>query len=206
MAQQNPSFTVAPGFTVDPEHDWHSAEYVDKWIVRDTTRPERVGFMEEMMAAAKAPKDAEIKVLDVGGGNGLVTEFVLKTFPKARVTVQDYSQPMLDKARERFAKLGNQVSYLRSDLLIPGWEKEAGGPFDLIVSSIAIHNLGNMDAMGAVYKAIHALLKPGGQFLDNDHLTNVGGYELHLDALKKVGFSKTECVRSEKPQIITAFK
>jgi trans-aconitate methyltransferase len=206
MAQQNPSFTVAPGFTVDPEHDWHSAEYVDKWITRDLTRPERVGYMEEMMAAAKFPKDAQIKVLDVGGGNGLVTEFVLKTFPKARVTVQDYSQPMLDKARERFGMLGNQVGYLRSDLLIPGWEKEAGGPFDLVVSSIAIHNLGNMDAMGAVYKAIYALLAPGGQFLDNDHLTNVGGFQLHLDALKATGFSDVKCVREEKPQIITAFK
>ncbi|HXP94438.1 MAG TPA: methyltransferase domain-containing protein [Candidatus Binatia bacterium] len=206
MAQKNPSFTVAPGFTVDPEHDWHSAEYVDKWITRDLTRPERVGYMEQMMATAKFSRDAEIKVLDVGGGNGLVTEFVLKFFPKSRVTVQDYSQPMLDKARERFAMFGDQVSYSRSDLLIPGWEKTAGGPFDLVVSSIAIHNLGNMDAIGATYKAIYSVLKSGGQFLDNDHLANVGGVQLHLDALKAAGFSKAECIREGKPAIITGLK
>jgi 16S rRNA G1207 methylase RsmC len=41
--------------------------------------------------------DASITVRDVGGGYGVVPEDVLQPFPRSRVTLQDYSQPMLGR-------------------------------------------------------------------------------------------------------------
>jgi hypothetical protein len=41
--------------------------------------------------------DASITVLGVGGSYGVVSKDVLQTFPRSRVTLQDYSQPMLDR-------------------------------------------------------------------------------------------------------------
>jgi ubiquinone/menaquinone biosynthesis C-methylase UbiE len=49
-----------------------------------------------MLSVAAFSPDAAISVLDVRGGYGIVTEEVLREFPHARVTFQDYWQPMLD--------------------------------------------------------------------------------------------------------------
>src|SRR5712671_1289540 len=105
-------------------HDWHSTDYVADWIVHDTARdPERRPRLQQMLAMAPFPRDAAIEVLDVGAGYGAVTEEVLKAFPKARVTLQDYSQPMLGAARQRLASHAAQLRYVTADLTDPGWAK-----------------------------------------------------------------------------------
>lgn len=198
MTQQNPNFNST-------EHDWHSKEYVADWIARDVARPERPGTLQEMLAVAPFPKDAKIRVLDVGGGNGQVTEAVLKAFPNAQVTLQDYSQIMLDHAAQRFAKYGDQVTYVLSDLFDPKWTASVKGPFDMAVSGIAIHNLREMEPISAVYAGIRSLLKPGGVFLNCDHFAGCGGIDLHVDALKNVGYKKAEAVKDGRPGISAAY-
>jgi SAM-dependent methyltransferase len=117
-------------------HDWHSKTYVADWIVHDTARdPERRPRLQSMLAAAPLPRDAAIEVLDVGAGYGAVTEEVLKAFPQARVTLQDYSTPMLGEARRRLAGHAAQLRYVTADLTDPGWAQKVGGPFDLAVSA-----------------------------------------------------------------------
>ena len=69
-------------------HDWHSPSYVDEWIARDLTRDEERRLrLRQMLAAAPFAADGEITVLDVGGGYGVVTEEVLRAFPRAVVTL-----------------------------------------------------------------------------------------------------------------------
>ena len=178
-------------------HDWSDKDYVDEWIAKDTGRPERRKLLDDMLAAAPFPRDAAIAVLDVGGGNGRVSDAVLRSFPNARVTLQDFSQPMLDQAKQRFADKASQMRYVLADLSEAGWEKKVGGPFDLAVSGIAIHNLREMPAIAAVYKAVRAVMKPGGVVLDCDHFDYVGGNELHMDAFRRVGYSKVELVGAD---------
>jgi ubiquinone/menaquinone biosynthesis C-methylase UbiE len=48
-------------------------------------------------------------VLDVGAGNGFITEEVLRAFPTAHVVVQDLSDLMLTRAREHLAKFAGQL-------------------------------------------------------------------------------------------------
>src|SRR5436190_9998512 len=102
-----------------------------------------------MLAAAPFPRDAAIEVLDVGAGYGAVTEEVLKAFPQARVTLQDYSTPMLGEARRRLAGKAAQLRYATADLTDPAWPRAVGGPFDLAVSAIALHNLRDLSKIFA---------------------------------------------------------
>src|SRR5271166_5052222 len=105
-------------------HDWLSPSYVDDWIARDVTRDEERRLrLRQMLAAAPVAPDAEIAVLDVGGGYGVVTEEAVRAFPRAVVTLQDYSQPMLERARERLADHRERVKYVLGDLRDPGWTR-----------------------------------------------------------------------------------
>jgi ubiquinone/menaquinone biosynthesis C-methylase UbiE len=182
-------------------HDWHSAQYVADWVVHDVARdPERRPRLQEMLATAPFPHDAAIEVLDVGGGYGAVTEEVLKRFPQARVTLQDYSQPMLTEARRRPASHAAQLHYVAADLTDPAWPQQVGGPFDLAVSAITLHNLRDAAKIFACYRAIHDLLRPDGRFLDYDLF--FAGVEGHIAELQKAGFSSVECSWAEPPHAI----
>ena len=179
-------------------HDWQSADYVAGWIDHDIARdPERRPRLQQMLSAASLARDVELAVLDVGAGYGVVTEEVLAAFPAARVTLQDYSQAMLEQARGRLARYSDRLSYALCDLLDPSWPQHVGGPFDLAVSAIVLHNLGSRENIFACYPAIHGLLRPGGYFLNCDRFAD--GVEKHLSALRTAGFERVECTWRRPP-------
>jgi SAM-dependent methyltransferase len=184
-------------------HDWHSDRYVADWIARDARRmAERMPILEALIAAVPYPSDAQIDVLDVGGGSGVVTEAVLDAYPAARVTLQDFSEHMLARAREKFSSYDRAIRYVQCDLEDPAWPQKVGGPFDLVVSGIAIHNLKDLAAMAACYEAVHGLLKPGGCFLDYDHFDNFGGVPLHQHSMKVAGFKAADPVWHKHPTAV----
>src|ERR1700755_3102992 len=144
-------------------HDWHSTDYVSGWITHDAARdPERRPLLRQMLSFAPFPPVAKLKVLDVGAGYGVVTEEVLRAFPAAYVTPQDYSRPMLDRARQRLASRSDRLRYVLCDLTDPSWPLQVGSPSNLAASTIAIHNLGDVEKIYACYRAIHSVLEPGG--------------------------------------------
>ncbi|HEV8016909.1 MAG TPA: class I SAM-dependent methyltransferase [Stellaceae bacterium] len=180
------------------EHDWHSPAYVDQWIDQDITRDaERRPILRKMLGFAPFEKNAAIRALDVGAGYGVVTEEVLRALPKARVTWQDYSRPMRDQAQKRLAKHEKRLAYVISDLSDASWQKELPGPFDLVVSGIALHNLRDRKAIFRCYGGIRGVLAPQGCFLDYDYFQYAGGLETHLAALRDAGFATVECVWQE---------
>jgi ubiquinone/menaquinone biosynthesis C-methylase UbiE len=182
-------------------HDWHSTDYVSGWITHDVARDiDRRPLLRQMLSFAPFSREAKLRVLDVGAGYGVVTEEVLQAFPAAHVTLQDYSQPMLDHARRRLARYSNQLSYVICDLTDPSWPQAVGGPFDLAVSAIALHNLRDPEKIFACYRAIHDLLNPGGCFLNCDRY--VEGMEPHLAALREAGFDRAEWPWQDPPRAI----
>ncbi len=190
------------GRAVD-RHDWHSPGYVDEWIARDLQRDdERRARLRNMLSYAPYPANGPIAVLDVGGGYGVVTEEVLRAFPGAKVTLQDYSQPMLDRAKQRLASHRGQIEYAAGDLREPGWVRQVGGPFDLVVSAIAIHNLRDAAAIAACYRAIAGLVKADGVFLDYDLFDLIGGLDQQLRTIEEAGFAAVGCIWQQPPLAI----
>jgi tRNA (cmo5U34)-methyltransferase len=163
---------------------------------------ERQPIIERLIAAVPFGREAEIAVLDVGAGAGVVSDAILQALPRAQITLQDYSQLMLARARERLGTRDGRVRYALGDLNDPAWVKNVGGPFELAVSGIAIHNLQAMAAIAACYEGVHGLLKPGGCFLDYDHFDRVGGVPLHQHMLKVAGFKAAEVIWHEHPTAV----
>jgi ubiquinone/menaquinone biosynthesis C-methylase UbiE len=185
------------------QHDWQSQAYVDEWISRDVQKDaERRPRLAYMFTAVSIPESAVSTVLDVGGGFGVVTEELLRVFPRAQVTFQDFSDPMLGYARSRLSRYGDQVKYINADLRDPLWVDRVGGPFDLIVSGWAIHNLDDPTSIGACYRKIAGVLKPGRAFLDYDLFDHAGGVEAHIQMLRNAGFVRANSIWHEAPSAI----
>ena len=53
-----------------------------------------------------------------------------------------------------------------ADLSDPSWVQAVGGPFDGVVSAIAIHNLRDPDVIARIYADIFTVVKPGGANLE----------------------------------------
>ena len=184
-------------------HDWQSAEYVSHWVGHDVTRDdERRPLLRQMLASAGLSPEAAPEVLDIGAGYGAVTEEVLAAFPAARVTLQDYSGPMLDHARRRLAQQADRLRWVVCDLTDPAWPQYVGGPFDLAVSAIALHNLPRRDDIFACYRAICGLLRPDGRFLNCDRFPD--GVAEHIAALRDAGFGHVDCTWEDLPRATLA--
>jgi tRNA (cmo5U34)-methyltransferase len=104
----------------------------------------------------------EPRVLDLGAGTGLLSAAVRDAAPGARLTLLDGARPMLEVARRR---LGTGPEILAGDLrgALPA------GPFDAVVSALAIHHLADEEKR-ALFARILDVLRPGGIFVNAEQV------------------------------------
>jgi cyclopropane fatty-acyl-phospholipid synthase-like methyltransferase len=179
---------------IDPldHHDWSSREYVSQWAQRqDTREADRQVVFALMAQTLPYEKNASIRILDIGAGYGALTQFMLNYFPKATAVCHDGSEEMAKLGAKRMAALKRRVKYVLSDLSKPGWSKKMGGPFEALVSSIAIHNVRSHDIIRSIYAEIPKLVAPGGCFLNFDRMTPSQNQQLKW--LKEAGLENVEC-------------
>ena len=69
------------------------------------------GFYGAALESVPFEPDAEIRVLDLGAGTGLLSSMVAERFPRSRVTLVDLSVEMLRVARRRLAGGGWRFAY-----------------------------------------------------------------------------------------------
>ena len=118
------------------------------------------------------------RVLDLGAGTGLLSERVLAAHPDADVVLLDGAPAMLAEAR---ARLGERASYVVGDLTEP----LPAGPWDAVVSALAIHHLPDADKAG-LFTRVREALAPGGVFVNAEQVAAptqaLDDYYLHRHA------------------------
>jgi len=110
------------------------------------------------------------RILDIGAGTGLFSSIVLTKFPKAQITLMDYTEKMLDIAKERFKGKDN-ITYVCQDMTNVDEElsKSYEGQFDFIISGLAIHHCTHPEKK-AIYTNCCKWLKKGGLFINSDQI------------------------------------
>ena len=103
------------------------------------------------------------RVLDLGAGTGLMSEAVLARYPEAEIVLLDGAAEMLDQARERLA--GTDAAFVVADLR----DDLPAGPFDAVVSALAIHHLEHPENRRLLAR-IAAALRPGGVYVNAEHV------------------------------------
>jgi tRNA (cmo5U34)-methyltransferase len=128
----------------------------------DLMREEVPGYERLQEAIAGACEGLAVDaVLDLGTGTGETLARVLARHPGASAVGIDESVGMLGAAESRFE--AREVEFRAADLADPLPE----GPFDLVVSALAVHHLDG-PAKAELFAAIAGVLRPGGRFVLGD--------------------------------------
>ena len=122
------------------------------------------GNAVEVIRDWTAPKTP--RVVDLGAGTGLFSSMVADVLPGASFRLLDLSPEMLAKAEERFAGTASGTVETRVvDLAIDRLE----GPWDLVISALAIHHL-NDEEKQELLRRIYDALAPGGLFINAEQV------------------------------------
>ncbi len=132
------------------------------------------------------------RILDIGSGNGRLLALLKKDRPEAEFVAVDFSPPMMQMFRERFAD-DAKVSLVEHDLETP---LPSLRRFDAVVSSFAIHHCTH-ERKRALYQEIFMLLEPGGVFCSLDHVTSPSA-RLHDAFLQAMGLTPETEDRANK--------
>ena len=130
---------------------WDPDTYVDEMLADIPVYPE----FQERAAEATEGIDAAT-ILELGIGTGETAKRVLAAHPDARLTAIDSSEQMLERARRVVPQVDLRLARLEDPL--------PDGPFDLVVSALAVHHLDGPDKQD-LFRRVAGVLAPGGTFV-----------------------------------------
>jgi len=152
----------------DPEPNIDADPHFDPVTYADEIRVDVPAYDELQSSVANAAAESISsaaslsRVLDLGAGTGETSRALLARCPGAVVTLFDESAEMLAAATARLPK-ASVASVVVADLL----DLLPTGPFDVVISCLAIHHL---DGAGkrALFERVRAVLAPGARFVMGD--------------------------------------
>jgi SAM-dependent methyltransferase len=156
-----------------PELDRDTARaWIERWDrQQEDLLPDRedrfTALIDAVEAAAGRPDPL---VLDLGCGPGSLAVRLLARLPRATVIAMDADPVTLSLGRAAYGGLPG-LRFADVDLRAPGWAGRLGleRQPDAAVSTTALHWLSE-PALHALYAELAGTLRPGGIFLDGDHL------------------------------------
>jgi tRNA (cmo5U34)-methyltransferase len=123
--------------------------------------------LQEAVAAATADVRAT-RVLELGTGTGETALRVRASHPDAEWVGIDSSEAMLARASERVPDADLRLQRLEDEL--------PAGPFDLVVSALAVHHLDGAGKQG-LFSRVARVLRPGGHLVLGDVVVPPAGQE-----------------------------
>jgi SAM-dependent methyltransferase len=153
--------------------------------------PDREQRFAAMLDAVDAVTDgAAPRVLDLAGGTGSIALRTLARFPVAEITLVDLDPVLLALAA---TSLRDRVTIATADLRRPDWIGALPyREYDAVLTATALHWLPG-ERLTALYAEIRDVLRPGGVFVNADHMPDDG-----LPSLGKRLTARAEARRSAR--------
>jgi len=146
--------------------------WIDRWDRQQEgyipDREERFTVLIDAVEAGVGRPDP--LVIDLGCGPGSLAVRLLQRLPRATVIAVDADPVLLALGRAAYGDVPG-LSFVDLDLRTPDWSARLSVDrlADAAVSTTALHWLPEPH-LRAVYKELATVLRPGGLFLDGDHL------------------------------------
>jgi cyclopropane fatty-acyl-phospholipid synthase-like methyltransferase len=180
-------------------HRFHDREYVKSYAASiNERRPERLKIFEH---AADLIDDLPFEtphVVELCIGSGMLADVLLTRLPKMTYEGVDFSQPMLDLAKDTLASFIDRIALYQANLNTDDWAGVLHPPVHAIVSNMALHDLGSKENVRKTYECAFRMIEPGGLIcnadlvLPADSEPGTGGrfkVSEHIDTLETIGFS-----------------
>jgi ubiquinone/menaquinone biosynthesis C-methylase UbiE len=146
--------------------EWQTIDHALAYLARADKLPHRTEG--ERVLLDQIPKHAK-RILDLGTGDGRLLSLVKLNRPEAEGVALDFSEPMLQQARKRFAQ-DRRITVVKHDFSFPLPSLQLGC-FDAVVSSLAIHHLTH-PRKKQLYKEVFDLLNSKGVFCNLEHVAS----------------------------------
>jgi tRNA (cmo5U34)-methyltransferase len=164
-------------------NEYVTAEHALKYLARADRIAHRTEG--EAIVLEMVPRDVR-RILDLGTGDGRLLALLRIDRPAARGVALDFSPTMLEAARKRFAS-DHLIEVIEHNLEEPLPDL---GPFEVIVSSFAIHHCDDARKQ-ELYREIFDALTPGGVFCNLEHVA-WATQSLHDRFLSALGITAAE--------------
>src|SRR5215467_9725972 len=112
---------------------------------------------EMILSMLPFPSTHPVRVLELGVGTGNLTQKILTRFPHSTVVGYDLSEQMLAQARAKLAAFEARLQLCHGDIS----QTVFPGPFDAVVSAIAVHHV-PPPSKPILFHRVYAALRPGG--------------------------------------------
>jgi tRNA (cmo5U34)-methyltransferase len=154
--------------------------WFDRWVDSYDAGRRRLipcfdSFYGTAVEVASLGRAGPVRVLDLGAGTGILSAMVAEALPEAELVLLDEAPGMLERARERLGEAAPRCRIVVANFA----DQVPDGPFDVIVSALAIHHVDD-DAKRRLFARLHDRLSPGGAFVNAEQ---VSGPNPRLDAL-----------------------
>jgi SAM-dependent methyltransferase len=146
------------------EDEWTSRQHALWYLQRADSVPHRTEG--ERVLLDHVPLSVKT-ILDLGTGDGRLLALLRIDRPRIKAVALDFSQPMIEMARKRFAD-DPLIRVIAHDLNNPIPKL---GYFDAVVSSFAIHHLPH-ERKQSLYIEVFDLLNPAGVFCNLEHVSS----------------------------------
>lgn len=123
------------------------------------------------------------RVIDLGCGTGTVAKAIADRFPNAEILCLDISPKMIELATRKLCTYKN-ISYIVGDFCTTSFET----PFDVVVSSLALHHIESDGEKREFYTSIYNSLAPSGQFFNADVVLASSAFHQTINIYKWVEY------------------
>lgn len=164
-----------------PAVDWHG--WLSRWDRQQSgylpDREQRFTVMLDVLEALLPPA---FVALDLACGPGSISQRLLARFSRAHAIAVDLDPVLLSLGQGALGTVDGRLRWVEADLRMADWASALGEQqVDAVLSTTALHWL-SADQLVRLYGELGALMRPGGVFLNGDHL----GFAPHLPAFRRV--------------------
>ena len=122
--------------------------------------------------------------LDLGAGDGILSQLILEQFDESQGCLIDFSDFMIESAYKRLARYSSRIRILNCDMADSGWQETTFASetdtVDAIVSGYAIHHLSHGRKF-ELYQEIYNHLSYNGIFINIEHVASTSEWGVKLN-------------------------
>lgn len=175
---------------------WQNGYWYDLHVERRI--PLVMPMLEEILASLP-PLGPGVSVCDLGCGTGNAGFAVMSVYPGIRLTLVDKDDDLLALAQAKISEISDGALAIRAEISADG-ESIPGGPFDVVVASLALQDIVGPEIEGPeaeshyelLFQGIFEALNPGGHLIVADGAGTIGLYR-QMKAMERAGFMDVDC-------------